>query len=48
MKRPYIKDRRTALGLGYGLGFAAIFCLRDAYERRNVNRPWWTIFVPGA
>lgn len=45
--RPYIRDRTTALVAGYVLIFAGIFCLRDAYERRNINRPFINTFLPG-
>jgi hypothetical protein len=45
--RPWIRDRRTALVLGYGLSLLGVFVLRDAYEHRNKARPLWSTFIPG-
>lgn len=46
-KRPYFRNRNTALLFGYALIGAGIWAIRDAYERRNVDRPWWSSVLPG-
>lgn len=47
MARPWIRDRSTALLLGYGMVIVGFFVLRDAYEHRNKPRPLWSSFLPG-
>jgi hypothetical protein len=45
---PVIRNRHTALVIGYGgilIGAAALW---DAYERRGRTRPFMTKFLPGA
>ena len=47
-RRPYIKDRRCALLLGYGGILVGALALWDAYEQRGRRRPFLTKFLPGA
>lgn len=46
-RKPWIRNRGTALWLGYALCVGGVFVLRDAYEARNKPRPLWSMFVPG-
>jgi hypothetical protein len=45
--RAYFRSRNTALLLGYASLAIGIWTIRDAYERRNVDRPWWSSVLPG-
>lgn len=46
-RRAYIKDRRTALVLGYGGILLGALALYDAYENRGKHRPFATKLLPG-
>lgn len=46
-RRAYIKDRRTALVVGYGGIIIGALALYDAYENRNRRRPFATKLLPG-
>lgn len=46
-RRPYIKDRRTALLIGYGGVLVGALALWDAYENRGQIRPFMTKLLPG-
>lgn len=48
MKGPRIRDRRTALLLGYGGILVGALALWDAYEMRGRRRPFLVKFLPGA
>lgn len=43
-----IRDRRTALIVGYGGILVGAYALWEAYEKRGVRRPFATKFLPGA
>lgn len=45
---PAIRNRRTALAIGYGGILIGAWALWDAYERRGQKRPFMTKFLPGA
>lgn len=46
-RRPYIRDRNTALLVGYvGIVIGAM-ALYDAYENRGKSRPFATKLLPG-
>ena len=45
---PMIRNRRTALAIGYGGILIGACALWDAYERRGRTRPFMTKFLPGA
>lgn len=38
--RPLVKDRNVALYGGLALTLGGALLLRDAWERRGVQRPW--------
>ena len=44
---PVIKDRRTALFVGYGGIIIGALALWDAYEQRGRRRPFLTKLLPG-
>jgi hypothetical protein len=44
---PVIKDRRTALLVGYGGIIVGALALWDAYEQRGRRRPFLTKLLPG-
>lgn len=44
---PVIRDRRTALVIGYGGILVGAWALWDAYERRGKRRPFATKLLPG-
>ena len=46
-RRPWIRDRRTALLLGYGGLLVGSFALYDAYESRGRDKPFIAKFWPG-
>lgn len=46
-RKPWIPDRRVALGAGYGLITLGSLALWDAYEGRDRKRPFLTKFLPG-
>lgn len=45
---PVIRDRRTALVIGYGGILVGAWALWDAYECRGKPRPFAAKFLPGA
>lgn len=45
-KRPYIRQRRTALWVGYVGILVGAAALYDAYERRGKERPFISRFLP--
>lgn len=47
MSGPFIKDRRTALLVGYGGIIIGALALWDAYEQRGRRRPFLTKLLPG-
>jgi hypothetical protein len=47
VKGPVIKDRRTALLVGYGGIIIGALALWDAYEQRGRRRPFLTKLLPG-
>ena len=47
MSGPFIKDRRTALFVGYGGIIIGALALWDAYEQRGRRRPFLTKLLPG-
>lgn len=47
MKGPLIRDRRTALFIGYGGVIIGALALWDAYELRGRRRPFLTKLLPG-
>jgi hypothetical protein len=46
-KKPVIKDRRLALWGGIGAILIGSAMLYDAYENRDVKRPFFTKLLPG-
>lgn len=44
---PVIRDRRTALAIGYGGVLIGAWALWDAYEKRGHRRPFVTKLLPG-
>jgi len=47
-RRVWVRDRTTALWLGYGMVTAGALLLWDAYEHRGRQRPFAAKFLPGA
>lgn len=47
-RKPWIKDRQTAVIVGIGLYLAGSIVLYDAYEHRGRGRPFGLRFLPGA
>lgn len=48
MSHAWIKDRNTALLIGYGGIIIGALALWDAYENRHRRRPFLTKLLPGA
>ena len=46
-RRPYIRDRNTALVVGYAGILIGALALYDAYENRGKRRPFATKLLPG-
>lgn len=46
-RKAVIRDRKTALWLGYGGIVLGALCLYDAYENRGRSRPFASKFLPG-
>jgi hypothetical protein len=46
-RKPWIRDRRIALLIGYGGILVGSMALWDAYENRGKSRPFLTKFAPG-
>ncbi len=46
-RRPIIRDRRTALVVGYGGILLGAYALWEAYEGRGRRRPFMTKLLPG-
>lgn len=47
-RRPWIRDRSTALLIGYTGMIIGALALWDAYENRGRSRPFATKLLPGA
>jgi hypothetical protein len=47
-RKPYFRNRRTALYLGVAAYVAGSMLLWDAYENRGRQRPYVTKLLPGA
>jgi hypothetical protein len=47
-KKPWIRNRRTALYLGYGGLILGALAMYDAYENRGHRRPLLTKFLPAS
>lgn len=41
MNKHLIGDRRAEIALGAGLFLAGSLLIRDAYDKRNIDVPWW-------
>jgi hypothetical protein len=48
MKQPWIRNRRTALYLGYGGLILGALAMYDAYGNRGQRRPLLTKFLPAS
>ena len=46
-RQPWIRDRNTALWIGYAGIVIGALALYDAYENRNRRRPFATKLLPG-
>ena len=46
-RRPWLRDRRRALLIGYGGILVGSLALWDAYENRGRSRPFGTKLLPG-
>jgi hypothetical protein len=46
-RRPYVKDRRHAIALGFAAYAVGSFLIWDAYEHRGNSRPFWHRFAGG-
>lgn len=41
MAKPHFKDKNVAIAVGLGAMGVGWFCLRDAWEGRGGDTPWW-------
>jgi hypothetical protein len=41
-RRPLIANHTTARVLGWGLLVAGMLALYDAYDGRDIRKPWWS------